>query len=381
MTITGRRTALWLAMTVVLPASAYNYPADQAWAQAAEPQSLYTGTYNCLQGDTPLNLTIIGRARGAVRAQFDFTVPQTGVRGSYLMYGMVGPQGQTALYPDRWLFQPSGYRMVGLSGNLSADGRELSGIVTGTGCRQFVVRLSGQSAILALAPRPTAPPPGRAASPVSSAPASKPAPAAPAAVPQQAARTAHVPSPAPAPTAPGSPASEAITAASMPGVLIRELDDVNQSYNAYAIMGQMLGIPKMAKISDADGSWYLKNMDGSSGFYDFDVRNVQCRFAKGSTTSQSCNYEVSAFVEMVLPIVGTQSGRSPFVKRSDQFTLRGGRWTSQSLRAAMLSGLKPPSGAPASSNPASSLCRALGAGVAATVASKDSVSMYNKAGC
>lgn len=380
MTTRGRRTALWLAMTMVLATSGYSYPADQAWAQAAEPRSLYTGTYNCLQGDTPLNLTIIGRARGAVKAQFDFVVPQTGVRGYYLMYGMVGPQGQTALYPDRWLFQPAGYRMVGLSGNLSADGRELSGIVTGTGCRQFVVRLSGQSAILALAPKPTAPPPVPAAPPVPSAPASKPAPAAPAAALQQAARPSPVPSTVAAPTASGA-VSGTITAVSMPGVLIRELDDVNQSYNAYAIMGQMLGIPKMAKISDAEGSWYLKNMDGSSGFYDFDVRNVQCRFAKGSTTSQTCTYEVSAFVEMVLPIVGNQSGRSPFVRRSDQFTLRGGRWTSQSLRAAMLSGLKPPSGAPASSNPASSLCRALGAGVAATVASKDSVSMYNKAGC
>lgn len=355
-------------------------PSGPAWGQTRTPESVFAGSYFCQQGSTPLTLTIMGAARGTVKAKFNFTVPQTGEPGSYLMYGMIRPGGETTLYPERWLVQPRGFMMVGLSGNISSDGRDLSGLVLATGCRQFNLRLTGGEARLAAqAPRPMAPPAAtaptaRVAMPAPTAPVPAPSPVA-------ASRPANPAAPAAAAAAPATLAAT-ISDVTMPGVLIRELDEVNQQANPYAKLGEMLGIPKMAKINDADGTWFLRNMDGSSGLYDFDVQNVRCQFAKGNSQSQTCTYEVSAFVEMMLPIVGRQAGRSPFIKRTDTFTRSGGRWISTSLRAAMLSGMKaPPGGATAGSDPSTRLCRALGAGVAATVASKESVATYRAAGC
>jgi hypothetical protein len=116
------------------------------WAPASVGQSVteYVGTYTCVQGLVALQLHVLDSGPGLQRVVFEFgPLPENPniPAGQFLMSGHVDPTtGILNLVPNRWLEQPRGYGMVGLSGNSSDHGTTFAGPVTGArGCSTFRV--------------------------------------------------------------------------------------------------------------------------------------------------------------------------------------------------------------------------------------------------
>lgn len=107
---------------------------------ALAAHTLWNGRYECAQGITGLSLTLDLFQGGTASAVFDFgptptnpTVPQ----GRYLMAGSYlegSAQTSIILGPDRWIAQPPGYVMVGLTANIDAAGRTLMGQIADPDC-------------------------------------------------------------------------------------------------------------------------------------------------------------------------------------------------------------------------------------------------------
>lgn len=117
--------------------------AGHAQGTIAPSGDLYwSGTYNCLQGNTALRLKTLMSSDGTVKALFEFgpTAGNNNVpNGSFLLKGTIrSSDGYLELFPEYWISQPPGYAMVGLSGKLA--GNTYSGSVTGVyGCSSFFV--------------------------------------------------------------------------------------------------------------------------------------------------------------------------------------------------------------------------------------------------
>ena len=109
-----------------------------AFAQA--PAAIWSGSYDCAQGETALTLTVRPAGKdGQVTALFRFggtpanpSVPD----GCFLMYG-TWRGNHLSLQAGAWLLQPGGYVTVDLDGTASPDKRRLSGQVDGPGCTTF----------------------------------------------------------------------------------------------------------------------------------------------------------------------------------------------------------------------------------------------------
>jgi hypothetical protein len=104
--------------------------------------SLWSGRYECAQGVTALVLTLDVDSLGQAQAVFDFgatpenpTVPT----GRYLLLGNVRTDGAITLVPDRWIMQPPGYVMVGLTGTIEASARSMRGRIENTSCTVFAL--------------------------------------------------------------------------------------------------------------------------------------------------------------------------------------------------------------------------------------------------
>jgi hypothetical protein len=105
----------------------------------------YAGYYGCDQRIATLQLLIMDNQDGSPQRTI-FRFGPTGISpdfeaGEFLMYGNVSPEaGSLTLYPLRWLHQPVGYTMVGLSGRSVNYGNDFEGLVTGDlGCTTFAV--------------------------------------------------------------------------------------------------------------------------------------------------------------------------------------------------------------------------------------------------
>jgi hypothetical protein len=103
--------------------------------------TLWQGRYLCAQGPTGLALTLDLSGDGRASAVFDFgAVPEnpTVPTGRYLVLGSARPRGDggldLALAPDRWIAQPPGYVMVGLSAIIDAGARVLRGRIENPSC-------------------------------------------------------------------------------------------------------------------------------------------------------------------------------------------------------------------------------------------------------
>jgi hypothetical protein len=104
--------------------------------------TLWNGRYECLQGVTGLSLTLDLERSGHASAVFDFgataenpTVPT----GRYLMTGHFDPSPDgrgtlLVLAPDRWIIQPAGYAMVGLTASIDASARTMQGRIDEPRC-------------------------------------------------------------------------------------------------------------------------------------------------------------------------------------------------------------------------------------------------------
>ena len=81
----------------------------------------WSGTYTCAQGLTGLRLAVFQTSASRVTAIFKFSADSTNPAvpsGRYWMSGSYHPRSRKiVLRPARWIKRPTGYIMVGLSGD------------------------------------------------------------------------------------------------------------------------------------------------------------------------------------------------------------------------------------------------------------------------
>ncbi len=116
-------------------------------AYSNQPSSVWNGEYTCRQGITRLQLRTHNSTAASVPPLLIFSfgphpnnpsIPS----GEFSMTANYTYQagGNFNARPLNWIRQPSGYFMVGLNGNFSADMLQISGAVAGTGCTTFTLQ-------------------------------------------------------------------------------------------------------------------------------------------------------------------------------------------------------------------------------------------------
>lgn len=112
-------------------------------ASASSPNGTWQGQYDCAQGKTALALTITQAGPGRVRALFYFHALASNPRvpsGCFTMTGHYEAAGRRiVLQPTLWLLQPAHFVWIGLVGRIGADGKGMTGRITGPGCTRFAL--------------------------------------------------------------------------------------------------------------------------------------------------------------------------------------------------------------------------------------------------
>jgi hypothetical protein len=106
------------------------------FADAMQISGKWVGSYTCAQGVTGLTVTMTGSMTSQVIATFEFyPLPQNPriASGKYNMKGSYS-MGALVLSGSSWINQPAGYRMVGLDGRITSNGKVFSGNIPE--CRQ-----------------------------------------------------------------------------------------------------------------------------------------------------------------------------------------------------------------------------------------------------
>jgi hypothetical protein len=126
-----------------------NQTVVQASSESISPfphHSVWVGTYRCNQGLSAVRLTIDASDSGSATARYDFGPleenPSVPV-GAFELTGdlkakSAGFTGE--LEATRWIVQPEGYFMVGLSIESTPNGRRLRGTIHHETCSDFQVR-------------------------------------------------------------------------------------------------------------------------------------------------------------------------------------------------------------------------------------------------
>jgi hypothetical protein len=99
----------------------------------------WVGSYICGQGHTGLTLTISTVSKD-ISAIFEFYPSSSnaqGKSGSFKLQGSFSENGSFVLKPTEWINKPSGFFMVGLTGEINDARTELSGLVKSSGCQSF----------------------------------------------------------------------------------------------------------------------------------------------------------------------------------------------------------------------------------------------------
>ena len=111
------------------------------------PVSVWVGSYTCPQGVTALRLTIEASADGEAEATFEFGPHPDNrdlPRGEYRLTGKVRllSRGQlhVKLVPDRWITQPEGWSMTGLTATSDLEHRTLEGRIDSPVCGEVSAR-------------------------------------------------------------------------------------------------------------------------------------------------------------------------------------------------------------------------------------------------
>lgn len=114
-------------------------------ALAQEPGAIYEGYYVCAQGRPSLIVTVQPRpaGRSSDEAIVEFGLPADNPSqsvGSFLVSGAINATG-IDLKPVRWIKQPPGSGMIGLSGTSPDQGRTYSGTIVSPppGCTTFLL--------------------------------------------------------------------------------------------------------------------------------------------------------------------------------------------------------------------------------------------------
>jgi hypothetical protein len=104
-------------------------------AVAAGPDGLWTGTYVCAQGETPLELYVTTPAGGTPTALFHFGDGSADrPEGCFAMAGSQTPAAMVFTATD-WRLRPPGYVTVNLLGSIAQG--HYTGMVAGPGCTSF----------------------------------------------------------------------------------------------------------------------------------------------------------------------------------------------------------------------------------------------------
>ncbi|HWO20787.1 MAG TPA: hypothetical protein VNO30_18600 [Kofleriaceae bacterium] len=116
------------------------------------PFSVWVGSYTCPQGLTSLRLSIEAKRSGEAVATFEFGPHPDNPklpRGEYRMTGAVRllSRGQlhVKLVPERWITQPDGWSMTGLTATSDLEQQTLEGRIDAPACGELSVRREGAS--------------------------------------------------------------------------------------------------------------------------------------------------------------------------------------------------------------------------------------------
>jgi hypothetical protein len=126
-----------LVATSAANASVSKSPTPAAERSAAVISGDWEGRYTCSQGLTGLDLKI-SRKGTSLRATFNFypltSNPAVPV-GSYTMTGTYHSASKIVLHGHKWILQPPGYVLVGLTGEIT--GKKFHGTAQGPDCTTF----------------------------------------------------------------------------------------------------------------------------------------------------------------------------------------------------------------------------------------------------
>jgi hypothetical protein len=116
--------------------------AGSASAQEDRYAGEWTGKYVCGQGVTALRLVITATGGGGARAVAHFFPTPENSRvpeGCFTATGLFEKtSGQLSLRKERWIMRPRNYVMTDFDGTVDADGKNLSGRLSGVqGCASF----------------------------------------------------------------------------------------------------------------------------------------------------------------------------------------------------------------------------------------------------
>jgi hypothetical protein len=125
-----RAAAVCAFGTCIAAAPAHAQPAD-----ATGLSGVWTGTYECAQGPTALELVLHGNAHGIVRGSFSFSVPAQGeeLGGSYRVLGRLTGTSLVLRPIDEAIELPEGYVPVGIQATVTGPLR-IAGLIEGPGC-------------------------------------------------------------------------------------------------------------------------------------------------------------------------------------------------------------------------------------------------------
>lgn len=121
-------------------------PRGPAELEPLPVHTVWRGFYECAQGKTAVQLTLDVDSDGSAKAIFDFgphadnpNVPP----GSYRLIGTRREDGVKLAFdltPERWISQPPGYEMVGLSAITGSRRLRMRGRITHPACGAFDVQ-------------------------------------------------------------------------------------------------------------------------------------------------------------------------------------------------------------------------------------------------
>lgn len=167
-------------------------------------------------------------------------------------------------------------------------------------------------------------------------------------------------------------AGKAPNVATIRAVLLREMRWAYENHDFGLQSGLSAMFGNQTDWDETTGTVEMGQRDTmGQGLANLSTRSVQSFFVTSPTctpsgSGYSCRYTVSTYMDAAIGAMklANQVSTKP-VTVTDQFTFENGRWRSATVRARMLSGLRPGAGGQNASGGKSGLCKSLNAGVVA----------------
>ncbi len=124
-------------------AAATDQPGPAVELDSSPQAEIWEGEYTCPQGITALTLRITRREGTTMEAVFSFRASEKnpGVpSGAFTLVGNMRADRSFELTPSQWIDRPDRYVMVGMAGELDAEGTTMRGRITEAVCGGFELR-------------------------------------------------------------------------------------------------------------------------------------------------------------------------------------------------------------------------------------------------